>query len=269
MHIWAIADLHLSFGVPNKEMDVFGKHWEKHHEKIRKNWDSMIKEDDLVLIAGDISWAMHPDDALKDLQWIHERPGTKVMIKGNHDLWWRSKSKVKKMLPPSIHIIQNDAFTFNGVTIAGTRLWENNDIDYTSYVEMQTIPENVRVHQKTGSSAEREQDEKIYKSELERLAWSLDAMDKEAPLRIVMVHYPPTGPDKEDTSVTRLLHNESIHYCLYGHLHNLKKEAPVDFTKQDIHYFCTACDYLNFIPLKLPVSVSKENQIVSMENTEK
>lgn len=256
MPIYAIADLHLSFGVPNKEMDVFGEKWVKHHQKIEKNWREIIKEDDLVLIAGDISWALHMEDALVDLQWIDSLPGTKVMIKGNHDLWWKSKAKVTKVLPKSIHLVQNNAFTWKDITIAGTRLWENEAISYSAYIDFRPTP-LANVHEKPNTDEEKKHDKKIFASEIDRLITSLDSMDKSAKYRIVMLHYPPSGPAHEETEVTKLLEKYHIDTCLYGHLHNLKESAPTDFTLNGIQYYCTACDFLNFHPLKLSLEKCK------------
>lgn len=100
MAVWAIADLHLSFGIPDKSMDVFGPQWTDHAEHVKKHWLESISAEDLVLIPGDISWAMTPEQAKADLEWIHELPGTKVLLRGNHDYWWTSVSKVQKVLPP-------------------------------------------------------------------------------------------------------------------------------------------------------------------------
>lgn len=253
MTIWAIADLHLSFGVKNKKMDVFGEKWHHHADKIEHHWRECIRDDDLVLIAGDISWALHLEDALPDLQWIDRLPGTKVMIKGNHDLWWKSTSKVRAILPPSIYIIHNDAFLWHDVAIGGTRLWENENISYNPYIDFRETP-GIHVHKKENSEQERQHDEKVFRSEMNRLAWSIDAMNTQAKHRIVMIHYPPAGPDMRDTSVMRLLHAEEIDICLYGHLHNLKGDAPVDFTYENVRVYCTACDYLNFKPMQLVLS---------------
>ena len=92
--VWAIGDPHLSFGVPHKEMDLFGPLWKNRADKIKAAWDATVAPDDIVLIPGDISWAMRIEEALPDLQWIDERPGIKILIKGNHDYWWGSISKV-------------------------------------------------------------------------------------------------------------------------------------------------------------------------------
>ncbi len=254
MTIWAIADLHLSFGVEGKKMDVFGEKWTNHSSKLEKNWREMISDDDLVLIAGDISWALNTEDAIPDLKWIDSLPGTKVMIKGNHDLWWKSTTKVRAILPPSIHIIHNDSFLWKDIAIAGSRLWERADISYGPYIVYREIPAGVNVHKKEETKEERLHDEKVFKSEMNRLTWSLNSIDKKAKHRIAMVHYPPAGPEDRSSDVMQLLEDHRIDICLYGHLHNLKSDAPVNFTRGKMQVICTACDFLDFKPVKLELS---------------
>lgn len=250
MNVWTISDLHLSFGTPNKNMDVFGEKWKNHPEKIKANWERLIKKDDLVLIAGDISWALKPDSALPDLEWIDSLPGIKVMSKGNHDLWWKSSTKVRNILPPSIQIIHNDAFTINDITIGGTRLWDHPDLNYYKYIDMQEI-DGVNIKKKEYSDKEIAKDAKIFKNELDRLARSIDAMDRSAKHRILMIHYPPIPPDRSDNEFSRLIKDAEIEICIYGHLHNLYPDAPVNFEKDGTKYLCTACDFINFVPIKL------------------
>ena len=254
MKIWAIADLHLSFGVPNKKMDVFGERWRDHSGRIETQWREVVAEEDLVLIAGDISWALHLEDVLVDLKWIANLPGTKVISKGNHDLWWKSMSKLTPILPPRMHLIHNNAFTYQGITIGGTRLWDHLDNDFGPYIEFQKVPDNVNVHAKTHTPEDERHDAKIYKSEIERLKLSLKCLDPHAHTRIAMIHYPPAGPIIRDTEVTRLLEEHKINFCVYGHLHNLKPDAPDDFTHNGIHYICTSCDFLGFRPHQLKVT---------------
>ena len=96
-----------------------------------------------------------------------------------------------------------------------------------------------------------QKDAKIFNKELNRLARSLDAMDKQAKYKILMIHYPPIPPDLSDNEFSRLIKDEDINICIYGHLHNLFPDAPVNFSKDGTKYLCTACDYLDFIPIKL------------------
>ncbi len=251
MNIWAIADLHLSFGVPNKEMGVFGPKWQDHSKKIEEKWREVVKEEDIVLIAGDISWALHLNDAAVDLRWIANLPGTKVISKGNHDLWWKSMSKLQTILPPRIHLIYNNSFTYQGVTIGGTRLWDHLDNDFGEHIEYRKAPDNVHVHVKTHTEEDKRHDEKIYKGELERLKMSLNTLDPSAHTRIAMIHYPPIGSKNRTTEVTKILEEYKINICIYGHLHNLKPDAPVNCTHNGIRYICTSCDFLNFAPILL------------------
>lgn len=247
MHVWSLADLHLSFGVPEKSMEIFGPEWENYAEKIRSQWLEMIAPEDLVLIPGDISWAMSLEVALVDLKWIDQLPGTKLLIKGNHDYWWSSLSKVREALPPSIHVIQNDAFTFQGVSVAGTRLWDTEAYSFDHLIAFKERP----------ISKEKESDrdrEKIFTRELSRLELSLKALDSKAPLRIAMTHYPPIGTDLAPSKVSELLEAYGVQLCVFGHLHSIKKELQgkeLFGTARGVCYHLVSGDFLGFTPLKL------------------
>ncbi|MGA8165183.1 MAG: metallophosphoesterase [Waddliaceae bacterium] len=249
VNVWAIADLHLSFGIPNKEMDVFGENWVNWTEKIAANWRSSVHPDDLVLIAGDISWAMKPENALPDLKWIDQLPGTKLIIRGNHDYWWSSKRQVENVLPPSIRLIQNNAFHWKHFSIGGARLWDTPDYHFEGYIE-------VKGDRQERDLIEYEKDEgkmeKIFQRELNRLEMSLKLLDPAADCRIAMCHYPPLSADLSDSRASALLEKYHVNICVFGHLHNVKKEiAPLFGEKNGIAYFLTSCDYLNFKPLNL------------------
>lgn len=120
MRVFALADLHLS-GSVNKPMDVFGPTWDNHLARIREAWLETVGEEDLVLIPGDVSWAMHLAEAKTDLCTIASFPGKKLILRGNHDYWWNSLAKVRGALPEGMYALQNDAFVFGDVAIAGSR----------------------------------------------------------------------------------------------------------------------------------------------------
>lgn len=246
--VWAIADLHLSFGIKNKQMDVFGEEWTNWTKKIADSWKASVSEDDLVLIPGDISWAMHLEDAVPDLEWIDELPGTKVIIRGNHDYWWSSKSKVAKIVPPSVHFIQNDTFDWNDISIAGARLWDTPEFNFMDYT---IIKENKQAKALTDFDADAEQKEKIFLRELGRLELSLQKLNPNAKHRIAMTHYPPIGADLQDTRASKLLEKYKIDICVFGHLHSLKPQSLPFGEKDGIQYHLTSCDYLDFNPLKI------------------
>ncbi|MDB6082051.1 MAG: hypothetical protein JWO53_1323 [Chlamydiia bacterium] len=246
MAIWAIGDLHLSFGCKEKEMGIFGENWKNHHEKIRISWDTLVHPDDLVLIPGDISWAMHLEDAIADLEWIEKRPGTKVMIKGNHDYWWHAIAKVRKVLPPSIHAIYNDAFQWKDVSIGGTRLWDSPEYTFSSCIEMKEAPKELKTKYTLT-----EEDEKIFQREVLRLGMSMKLMNSEAKTRIIMTHYPPIGLDLQESTVSKMMEEAAIHYVLFGHLHSVRPHSAPFGKARGVEYHLTSCDYLNFKPLRI------------------
>ena len=175
-------------------MEAFGPAWKNYAYRIEGHWKKMIAPEDLVLIPGDISWAMHLEDALVDLQWIDALPGTKVILRGNHDYWWSSASKLAKVMPPSIHFIQNNVFNWNGVTIGGSRLWDTHEYTFSKFIEFQENP-RARIKTPEEFAKEKDEEEKIFIRELERLKLSLSQLDKNAKVKIAMVHYPPIGAD--------------------------------------------------------------------------
>lgn len=254
MHVWAIADLHLSFGVPNKKMDVFGPEWEGYTDKIEAAWNERIADDDLVLIPGDISWAKHLEEALPDLEWIHKLPGTKVILKGNHDYWWSSLSKMKKVMPASIHVLHNNALRIGDYAIGGSRLWDTKEYDFEHeiiYNENPTISASKPKPELTEQELERQakKQEEIYDRELHRLQLSLAAMDKDAPKRIVMTHYPPLNAKMDDSRASEILEAHNVDVCVFGHLHSVRRDVPMFGTKNDVRYLLTSCDYIDFIPI--------------------
>lgn len=249
MRIWAIGDLHLSFGVKDKSMDIFGPNWENHAAKIAANWKSLIHKEDLVLVPGDLSWALKLQDAIPDLEWVHDLPGTKVLIKGNHDYWWGSLNKVTAILPPSMHLIQNNVFNWKDITIGGSRLWDTPEYNFGKWIEFR---ENPKAKAKDVEDlVQQELSEKIFNRELERLRASLGGLEKEARLRIAMTHYPPIGAHLEPSRAAQILEEHKIDICVFGHLHNLKTHEPLFGEARGVRYVLASCDYIHFQPIAI------------------
>lgn len=248
MAVWAIADLHLSFGVPNKKMDVFGPHWIDYTTKIQEQWKSSISSNDLVLIPGDISWAKYPEDAIPDFQWIDQLPGTKIFIKGNHDFWWGSLKKLKPVIPASCLLLQNNSYEWGDIAIAGARLWDIPGLSFADVIDYRHSEKAKPLTEKD----ETIESEVIYKRELGRLESSLKAMNPKARVRIAMTHYPPIGVDFTETEASRLLEKYHVNHCVFGHLHNVKPNLKLFGVHHGIDYHLTACDYLkDFKPKRI------------------
>ncbi len=223
MRIYAIADLHLSL-TSEKPMDVFGEAWRGHAEKIERNWHEIVREDDLVLIPGDISWAMQLGAALPDLSFIGRLPGKKILLKGNHDYWWSAIGRVRASLMEGTRALQNDAIVESGVGICGSRGW--------------LCP---------GSSNFTADDEKIYHRELDRLSLSLRALPS-VETKIAMLHFPPFSDKDRPSGFTELLEQSGVQIAVYGHLHGEANRYAFEGEKNGVYYHCVAADKLNFAP---------------------
>jgi hypothetical protein len=245
MKIWAISDPHLSFSVPEKNMTVFGPLWDQYIDKMEIHWRRLVSNEDLVLIPGDISWAMRLEDALVDLNWIDNLPGIKVILKGNHDYWWSSNAKMAKVMPPSIYFLSKNALTFDGIAIGGARLWDSQEYRFDTVIAYQ---ENPRIKDTVHDA---NADEKIFLRELERLKLSLSGMDQNTKLKIAMTHYPPIGLDLKPSRASVILEEYNIDICVFGHLHSLKKTGPLFGEARGVKYILASCDYLDFQPFLL------------------
>jgi len=221
MKIFAISDLHLSINSP-KPMDIFGPVWDGYLESIEADWEEKVGDDDIVLIPGDISWAMRLKEAIPDLEYIGKLKGNKVIIKGNHDYWWSAIGEVRRNLCEKTYAIQNDAIKFDDVIICGSRGW--------------AIPENGFVDP---------QDEKIYRRELIRMELSLrtaDTLRTNDEKIIVMTHFPPFNYKLEDNEMMQLFKKYRVDAVIYGHLHNYDKKQKMIVERDGIKYYLSSCD---------------------------
>ena len=227
-HVYAIGDLHLSLSVPNKAMDVFGMRWKDHTERIKEAWNCIVKDDDLVLIPGDVSWAMYLSDAIADLRYLGELPGTKLLLRGNHDYWWQSVTKVRDALPENTFALQNDVFRFGDLYVCGTRGW--------------TAPES--------SHFKENADRKLYERELIRLDLSLGKLNKGAKA-IGMLHYPPFSESGEKTAFAKRFELAGVKAVVYGHLHGASLRYAFSGEREGIAYHCVSADGIDFVPKKI------------------
>lgn len=235
MSIYAIGDTHLSLnkGV-EKPMDIFGPEWENHAEKLKKEWEDTITAEDVVIINGDISWALKLPEAMADLDFIHDLPGKKVLLKGNHDLWWTSISRLNKLYD-DLYFLQNDFYEVEGVAICGSRGW--------------ICP---------GSEGFTGHDRKIYERELMRMRMSLEAAELagfgkgQKGIIICAMHFPPTNDLLEDSGFTELFQEYSVKVVIYGHLHNSENHKKgLQGIYKGVEYKLVAFDYLKGKPVKI------------------
>lgn len=224
MNIYAIGDLHLSGEPPAKPMEIFGEHWLGHKEKIKNNWLATVADEDVVIICGDISWAMGVKNAAEDLTWLAQLPGRKLLLRGNHDYWWSSLAKMQQLYGEHFEFIQNDCTMVENIAICGTRGW--------------VLPSAENF------SAE---DEKIYKREALRLELSLAAACKQNPAAIIVaMHYPPLFAAEEHTLFTDLMEKYRVNHCVYGHIHGENHVLTFEGKREGVNYKLVSCDTQGF-----------------------
>lgn len=235
MNIFAIGDLHLSFS-SDKPMDIYGGQWVNHTQRIEKNWRAIVEPEDVVILLGDTSWALKQEEAQADLAWIAALPGKKVLIKGNHDLWWTSVSKLNRF-DSSMFFLQNSSYRVGDYAICGTRGWISpGDIDST------------------------EHDLKIYRRELGRMKLSLEAGVKSgAESIIVAIHYPPTNGVGDESEFTNLFESYPVKKVFYGHLHGVDAQRHAfEGERNGIDYQLAACDHIACCPILVARQVQED-----------
>lgn len=224
-------------------MDVFGEQWRNHPERIRKAWIEMISTEDIVLIAGDISWAMRHEEVKPDLHYLFELPGTKVLLRGNHDYWWGTRSKVETWAGPSCRILQHNAIAFPSFAVVGSKGWEQPT---------------------QGSNTAEEYT--LYQREVDRLRLSLEAGRQTGLPLLAMTHFPPLTNAQIGTPVSDLLEEYQVKLCVYGHLHGNAHKNRVEGTVRGVQYLLTSADYLNFVPRELNLASGSSVQTLPLDS---
>lgn len=218
MAIYAISDLHLAFGAPEKNMNVFGTRWQDYEEKIKKNWLEKVKDEDVVIMSGDFSWATYINESKKDFDFLNSLPGKKYLLKGNHDYWWTTVKKmndfIKENKYQNINFLYNNAYDIGKYILTGTRYW--------------------------GYDEDTEDNEKIFNREILRAKLSLDEAKKLNPEKpiIFTTHYPP------DERIINALKEYNIKIWIYGHIHTNYEENLIEIS--GIETYLTSADYIDF-----------------------
>ncbi|AHK63783.1 hypothetical protein BOKEGFJH_00910 [Chlamydia avium] len=246
MRIYGIADLHLAIGAPEKTMEVFGEPWIAYHEKIRTRWIETISHQDIVLLPGDISWAMHLEEAKKDFAFIDALPGTKYMIRGNHDYWSSaSAKKINQALPHSLHYLSQGMCVIHPkLAVVGVRLWDSSSICIA--------PQCFQGDGNQPHREYRESDEKIFLREQGRLRRALDSVPRDVDRIIVMTHYPPISSDGSSGPIASMLEaDKRISHCIFGHMHKVRVPLEGFGQIRGIQYSLVAADYIDFVPQRI------------------
>ena len=224
MNLFAISDLHLSFG-SDKPMDVFHG-WENYTERLKANWNRLVKNEDTVVVAGDISWSISLQDAVKDFEFLNGLNGNKILLKGNHDYWWGTANKINEFLKElgfnSIKILHNNCYTDGKYAICGSRGW---------------------LYDGTGH-----QDKKVINRECGRLKASLEPAVKNGAEPILFLHYPPAYGEFVCEEIINVIKQYNIHNLYFGHIHGSGFNKALS-RYEDIKMKLISCDCVDFTPV--------------------
>lgn len=227
MALYAIGDLHLSFGT-DKPMDIFGSRWEDHARRLSEGFSSLQAEDVCVL-CGDLSWGMGLPQTAADFHFVDALPGQKLLLKGNHDYWWCTAAKLNAFFAQegihTLSLLHNGCAEYGDLALCGTRGW--------FYEE-----------EKGGAH-----DRKILNRELMRLEASLKAGGERE--KLCFLHYPPRYGSYVCREVIDLLDRYGVRECYYGHIHGPGQKQAVQGLVEGIRYTMVSADHLGFCPLRL------------------
>ncbi|MCL2401725.1 MAG: metallophosphoesterase [Oscillospiraceae bacterium] len=228
MSLYAIGDLHLSFG-SDKPMDVFGGGWNNYIEKIKDGFSHLCAEDVCVL-CGDTSWGISLEESLEDFKFLNQLPGRKIILKGNHDYWWATAAKLKAFFEgngiDNIDILHNNCFVYRGAAVCGTRGWLMD------------------------GEADAEQNGKIMAREVSRLRTSLESADDSLE-KLCFFHYPPRFKNMVCQDIIAMMNEHRVKNCWYGHIHGYGHRFAVQGEVEGIFYKMISADFVNFIPQKI------------------
>lgn len=230
MALYAIGDFHLSFTV-NKPMDVFGEEWKDHVKKIEKNWNKKVRESDTVLITGDHSWGRNLEECKEDLEFIMKLPGRKILLRGNHDMFWDAKKteRLNKQFEGKLSFLQNNYYTYREYALVGTKGYA---------YEVKDSPEHFQ---------------KLIDREAGRLRESFEKAKKDGYEKFLMfLHYPPTSIGEEESIFTKMAEEYKAEQVIYSHCHGQDRYQDSFIGEVNgICYHLVSGDYLKFKPMKI------------------
>ena len=229
MALYVLGDMHLSLG-SDKPMDIFGDKWKNHTEKLSQSF-SALNEDDVTVLCGDLSWGMSLEESLSDFLFVNSLPGKKIILKGNHDYWWNTASKIKSFFGEhgidSIEILHNNCFFYNEYALCGTRGWFYEEEKGT------------------------EHDKKIMRREIMRLEASLKAGGEKK--KLVFLHYPPIYMNYRCPEILEILKKYEVRLCCYGHIHGRGTAYAFNGWSGGTEFKLVSADFIDFCPVKLQI----------------
>ncbi len=244
MSLYALGDLHLSFQA-DKSMDKFGRVWKNHERKIEKYVNKIIKPEDTLVLTGDHSWGRKLAECEEDLAFIERLPGRKVLLRGNHDMFWSANKtgRLNELFAGKLFFLQNNFIPYKDYALVGTKGYTFEGPFYLN-----------RRGQIVGWDEEKEQHaQKLVHRETDRLRESFrQAKDAGYQKFVMFLHYPPTNILEKSSPFTDMAEEYGVETVVYSHCHGKSRFGDsIRGEYRGVNYMLVSGDYLNFCPAKV------------------
>ena len=246
MSLYAIGDLHLHFqSVLKASGQLHDRVWKKHEQKFQKYCRELLTEEDTLVLVGDHSWGKHLEQAEADLQYICDLPGRKILLRGNHDMFWDAKKTktLNERYAGKLAFLQGNYYTYRDYALVGTKgftfecpFWidrRGRIVDWDLQAE--------------------EHAKKIVARELTRLRTSFEAASADGYTKYIMfLHYPPTNILEKESGFTKMAEEYGTEQVIYAHCHGESRfHDSIEGEKNGIRYSLVSGDYLKWHPLQV------------------
>ncbi|MBQ5430088.1 MAG: metallophosphoesterase [Lachnospiraceae bacterium] len=244
MALFAMGDFHLSFQT-DKSMDIFGNVWKHHEKKIEKNMKKLVAPEDTIVITGDHSWGRNLEECRLDLEFIEKLPGRKILLRGNHDMFWDAKKTkaLNERFNPKLFFLQDNFYSYEDYALVGTKGFTfEGPFYYDPWGNLMGWDEAKEQHA-----------QKLVEREMQRLRKSFEAASSEGYRKFIMfLHYPPTNILEKESPFTQIAKEYGVSRVVYSHCHGESRYGDsIRGEHEGIRYELVSGDYLDFCPVKL------------------
>ena len=246
MSLYVIGDLHLHFQSELKAPgQLHDRVWKNHEQKFRKYCSRLLTDEDTLVLAGDHSWGKNLSQAEADLQYISDLPGRKILIRGDHDMFWDAKktAALNERYAGKLEFLQGNYYSYRDYALVGTKGFTfEGPFWIDRYGRILDWDEKARQHA-----------EKIVARELTRLRASFEAAKDAGYTRYIMfLHYPPTSILEERSGFTDMAEEYGAEQVIYAHSHGESRfHDSIEGDFRGVRYSLVSGDYLKWHPLKV------------------
>ena len=246
MSLYAIGDLHLHFqSVLKAPGQLHDPVWKKHEEKFLKNCVRVMTDEDTLVLVGEHSWGKNLSECEKDFEYIRNLPGRKILLRGNHDMFWDAKKteRLNEQFRPELNFLQDNYETYQDYALVGTKGFTFEGPYYLN-----------RRGQIIGwDEAEEAHAKKLIEREAARLRTSFEAARADGYSKFIMfLHYPPTDILEKRSAFTDMAEKYGASQVIYAHCHGQSRfHDSIQGEYRGRIYRLVSGDFLKWKPEKI------------------